>query len=69
VTDPVRTALFVFDGCDLLDIGGPYEVLLTANRLAQRRGEPAPFELLTVGAARGVLAYGGLGLVASHTLD
>jgi transcriptional regulator GlxA family with amidase domain len=60
----------VFDGCDLLDVGGPYEVVLTANRLAARQGRPEPFTLATVsldGAA--VTAYGGLGLVADTAGD
>lgn len=65
---PMRIVLFVFDGCDLLDVGGPYEVLLTANRLARRRGEPIPFDVRTVGAAPTVTAYGGLGLVGSHAV-
>lgn len=64
---PIRVVLLVFEGCDLLDVGGPYEVLLTANRLAERRGEAAPFEIRTVGSAPTVTAYGGLGLVASHS--
>jgi transcriptional regulator GlxA family with amidase domain len=60
-------ALLVFDGCDLLDVGGPYEVLLTANRLAGRRGEPQPFELHVVSPdGRPVTAYGGLGLAPTQ---
>lgn len=64
-----RTALLVFDGCDLLDTGGPYEVLLTANRLAERAGDEPPFEVITVAADdRLIAAYGGLGLRAQATL-
>lgn len=56
--------LLVFENCDLLDVGGPYEVLLTANRLASRRGEPAPFSITTVSyQGRAVAAYGGLRLL------
>ena len=67
---PVRVALLVFDGCDLLDVGGPYEVLLTANRLRQRDGDPAPFEVLTVAPDDApVRAYGGLGLTAQLPVD
>lgn len=59
-----RVAMLVFDGVDLLDVGGPYEVLLTASRLAERAGGAAPFEVVTVGLdARPVTAYGGLGVV------
>lgn len=66
---PIRTVMLVFEGCDLLDTGGPYEVLLTANRLAQRDGTEAPFDVMTVGTAPKVTAYGGLGLVPTHQPD
>lgn len=66
----VRVALLVFEGCDLLDLGGPYEVLLTADRLAARRGLDAPFEVTTVGlTTEPVTSYGGLGLVAQQRVD
>ena len=66
----LRVALLVFDGCDLLDVGGPYEVLLTANRLAERDGGAAPFEVLTVAPDdRPIAAYGGLGLRAATVAD
>lgn len=66
----IRVALLLFDDVDLLDVGGPYEVLLTANRLAGRAGEPPPFEVLTVSARPGpVTAYGGLGLLAGGARD
>lgn len=55
----LRIGLLAFDDCDAMDLIGPYEVLLTANRLAERRGGVAPFEVLVVGAPA-VTAYGGL---------
>lgn len=58
---PVRTGLLTFEGCDLIDLVNPYEVLLTANRLRAREGAPAPFELLVIGPPR-VRGYGGLAL-------
>lgn len=62
-----RVAIVLFDDVDLLDVGGPYEVLLTANRLLHRRGEPPLFDVTTVSlGARTVVSYGGLGLVP-HT--
>jgi transcriptional regulator GlxA family with amidase domain len=62
--------MLVFESCDLLDVGGPYEVLLTANRLAARRSEPEPFGVVVVAPGdRAVTAYGGLGLTPSATLD
>lgn len=55
--------LLVFEGCDLLDLGGPYEVLLTANRETAGGGPAQPFAVRTVSADGGaVRAYGGIGL-------
>ncbi|HSG78484.1 MAG TPA: DJ-1/PfpI family protein [Acidimicrobiia bacterium] len=61
----MRIGLLLFDDVDLLDVGGPYEVFLTASRLAERDGHPAPFEVITIGDAP-VTAYGGMGLVPTH---
>lgn len=64
-----RIGLLLFDQVDLLDVGGPYEVFLTANRLAARADRPVPFEVVTISQPGGrVEAYGGLGLAASHDL-
>jgi transcriptional regulator GlxA family with amidase domain len=62
----LRVAIAVFDDVDLLDVGGPYEVLLTASRLARRDGRPAPFAVITVGRGP-ARAYGGLTLVPERT--
>jgi len=59
----VRIGLLLFEGVDLLDVGGPYEVFLTASRLVARDGGEPPFEVVTLTADGGpVTAYGGLGL-------
>jgi transcriptional regulator GlxA family with amidase domain len=59
----VRIGLLLFEGVDLLDVGGPYEVFLTASRLVHRDGGEPPFEVVTLTAGGGpVTAYGGLGL-------
>lgn len=56
-----RVGMLLFEGFDLMDLVGPYEVLLTANRLAARRGEDEPFEVVTLSVDRvPVTAYGGL---------
>ncbi|MCH9718956.1 MAG: DJ-1/PfpI family protein [Actinomycetia bacterium] len=61
--EPHLVALLMFEDMDLLDFGGPYEVLLTANRLAERDGGQPPFRVLTVSPDGGpVTAYGGVGL-------
>lgn len=57
-------AILLFQGCDAMDVVGPYEVFLTASRLAGRAGEATPFTVATVSLdGRAVTAYGGLGLV------
>lgn len=66
----MRIGLVLFDQVDLLDVGGPYEVFLTANRLAERRGVDAPFEVVTIGVSSSpITSYGGLGLTATCALD
>lgn len=65
-----RVHLLVFEGCDLLDVGGPYEVLLTAQRLAARKGLPEPCTVEVVAHEDApVTAYGGLGLVPSAAVE
>ncbi len=59
-----RVAILLFEGCDLLDSGGPYEVFLTASRLALRDGDVSPFTVDVVTLDdKPVTAYGGLGLI------
>ncbi len=59
----MRIGILLFDGVDLLDAGGPYEVFLTASRLAVRGGEPPPFEVVTVSPSGATVeAYGGIRL-------
>jgi transcriptional regulator GlxA family with amidase domain len=59
----MKIGILLFDGVDLLDAGGPYEVFLTASRLAERSGDAAPFEIITLtNDGQSVVAYGGLGL-------
>ena len=65
----MRVAILLFDGVDLLDVGGPYEVLLTASRLEVRDGRQAPFDVVTVSASdEPVVAYGNLTLGPSARL-
>lgn len=59
----MRIGILLFDGVDILDAGGPYEVFLTASRLAVRDGRPPAFDVVTITADGGpVTAYGGLGV-------
>jgi transcriptional regulator GlxA family with amidase domain len=63
-----RVGLLVFDGCDAMDVVGPYEVLLTANRLLARRGADPVFDVQVIGDGE-VEVYGGLRLVPSATTE
>ena len=65
----MRIGIVVFEQVDLLDVGGPYEVFLTASRLVERDGGEAPFEVLTLGiSGQAVSAYGGLRLIPHAAL-
>ena len=58
----------LFEGMDLMDFSGPWEVFLTANRLLERQGEPAVFSLVAFtpdGAS--VRSYGGLEVLPTGT--
>ena len=66
----MKIALLVFEQVDLLDVGGPYEVFLTASRLQVRDGVEPSFEVVTVGlTGEPVSAYGGLRLIPHHAID
>jgi len=66
----VRIGLLVFEQVDLLDVGGPYEVFLTASRLEARDGAAPSFDVVTVGlTADPVTAYGGLRLTPQVAID
>jgi transcriptional regulator GlxA family with amidase domain len=60
---PATVGLLVYDGCDLLDVGGPYEAVLTADRLQVRRGGSPRTRVVTLARDdQPVTAYGGLQL-------
>lgn len=66
----MRVGLLVFEQVDLLDVGGPYEVFLTASRLNARDGSEPQFDVVTVGLGRDpVSAYGGLRLIPQLSID
>ena len=63
----IRCGLLAFEGCDGMDLVGPYEVLLTANRLLERRGDTPVFEVEVVGTGE-VALYGGLRVVPTTSV-
>ncbi|MFK7992903.1 MAG: DJ-1/PfpI family protein [Granulosicoccus sp.] len=66
----MKISIMLFEQADLLDFGGPYEVFLTASRLAARAGEPEPFEVTTVSLdGQAITAYGGMQIVPQGSLQ
>jgi len=58
-----RVAILVFPGFDLIDAGGPYEVFLTASRLAERDGLAPQYEVILVSpGGDDAVAFGGMTL-------
>jgi transcriptional regulator GlxA family with amidase domain len=56
-----------FDGSDLVDARGPYEVFLTASRLAERAGLPPQYQVLLVSSGgTDAVAYGGMTVTGLH---
>ena len=60
-----RVAILLFSGFDLIDAGGPYEVFLTASRLAERDGLPPQYEVVLVSpGGSDAIAFGGMTVTA-----
>lgn len=65
----MKIVILLYEGVDLLDFGGPYEVFLTASRLVLRDASSAPFDVVTATLDGGsVAACGGLGLTPYASL-
>jgi transcriptional regulator GlxA family with amidase domain len=67
-----RVAILAFDGMEVLDFAGPFEVFTTASRVhgRQRPGEAPPFAVHSVAPRPGpVRARAGLAMLPDHTLD
>lgn len=61
--------LLIFDDVEVLDLGGPFEVLSVASRVAVRDGEDAPFALVLIARdLQPVSARGGLRVLPQSTL-
>ena len=58
-----NVGIYIFDGIEVLDLGGPFEVFSTASRMKIRLqpDAPKPFEVFTVAdSVRPIRARGGL---------
>ncbi|OZD72496.1 thiamine biosynthesis protein ThiJ [Rhodococcus sp. 05-340-1] len=63
-------AILLFDDVEVLDACGPFEVFSVANRVAERAGGAAPFEVTLVGIDdRAVVARGGMRIGVDTTVD
>ncbi|MDZ7930033.1 DJ-1/PfpI family protein [Rhodococcus sp. NPDC076796] len=63
-------AILMFDDVEVLDACGPFEVFSVANRVAERTGSAAPFEVTLVGIEdRAVVARGGMRIGVDTTID
>ena len=63
--------IYLYDGVEVLDFAGPFEVFSTASRVAQRRAPETqpPFSVATIARSRtAVSARAGLQVLPMHTL-
>ena len=68
--DRRRVGILVFDGVEVLDFCGPFEVFSVTRLVEERRREdPSPFEVVLIAEREGmVTASGGLRVVPDATL-
>lgn len=60
-----RVEFLAFPDVQLLDVTGPFQVLASANRLAEEAGQPPPYTLKVVSACSGpIMSSAGLALLA-----
>ena len=62
--------IYLYDGVEVLDFAGPFEVFSTASRLAQREAPeaPVPFRVATIARSKApVSARAGLKVLPMHT--
>jgi transcriptional regulator GlxA family with amidase domain len=69
--DKINAGIFIFDGVEILDFAGPFEVFsrtrLQPGTASRRSDETAPFEVFTIAATREVVrATGGLSVLPQY---
>jgi len=69
-----RVGIFIFDGVEVLDFAGPFEVFSRARLVggaeSRRSDDTAPFDVFTVARSRGtVAAIGGLTIAPAYSWD
>ena len=71
---PLNAGVFIFDGVEVLDFAGPFEVFsrtrLQPGLESRRSEESAPFRVFTVAPSRNpITATGGLQVLPNHGFD
>ena len=69
--EKIRVGIFLFDGVEVLDFAGPFEVFsrtrLQPGTMSRRSDETAPFEVFTIAATKEVVrATGGLSILPQY---
>ena len=69
--DKINAGIFIFDGLEVLDFAGPFEVFsrtrLQPGTASRRSDDTAPFEVFTIAATREVVrATGGLSILPQY---
>ncbi|OJW50214.1 MAG: hypothetical protein BGO67_02490 [Alphaproteobacteria bacterium 41-28] len=65
-----NVGIFLFNGAEVLDFAGPFEVFTTATRLCEREGKERPFNVFTFAATkRNIVAREGLEVVPAYSLE
>jgi transcriptional regulator GlxA family with amidase domain len=63
--NPRQVEFLAFPDVQLLDVTGPFQVLASANRVAEEAGQPPPYVLTVVSAVSGpIVSSAGLALLA-----
>lgn len=52
----MRIGIYLYPEVEVLDVAGPFEVFTTANRLALRQQQPAPFDVCFIANTPGPIA-------------
>ncbi|HUX79314.1 MAG TPA: DJ-1/PfpI family protein, partial [Alphaproteobacteria bacterium] len=65
-----NVGIFLFNGAEVLDFTGPFEVFTTASRLSEWDGKERPFNVFTFAATKeNIIAREGLEIVPAYDLQ
>jgi len=65
-----NVGIFLFNGVEVLDFAGPFEVFITAARLCEEEGKEKPFNIFTFATTKSnIVARGGLEVIPTYSLE